>query len=149
MLLGHRCSPAVTEYKVLRPGEAWVAKPRPPAAHGGPVALSTDCGSLWFPSPSRGLSRGLSAFLRKATGRVRSYSTVPPQSKRPLGRGMVGAGSRISLTAPRQGPESPSAPEPASRLQPVFKCPSETAQTGIISAIRAFFPPVHTTRPPL
>lgn len=49
MLLGHRCSPAVTEYKVLRPGEAWVAKPRPPAAHGGPVALSTDsavaCGS--------------------------------------------------------------------------------------------------------
>lgn len=75
MLLGHRCSPAITEYKVLRPGEAWVAKPAPVrGVYGGPVALSTESAVAYGSPVPLAVSPG--AFLLFCLKRLVEFSTT-------------------------------------------------------------------------
>lgn len=96
---------------------------------------------LWSP-PQR------SCFSAQSFRQSSLRLNCSPRNKRPLGRGRMGAGSRISLTALRQAP--PRAPRPQRPLpcpQPVFKCPSGTAQTGIVSEIPAFSPRAHRCLP--
>lgn len=118
--------------------------PRPGRAHGGPVALPSCLGAplapLW--SPPR----------RSCLSAERSRQSFPglncsPRNKRPLGRGRVGAGSRISLIAQRQPPTpAPRASAPASPPSAGFQV--SIRYTGTVSVIPAFSPQC-TPRPPL
>lgn len=91
------------------------------------------------PLPGDSLAAALQPGRRAFRGWLRLGLNFTTPSKHPLGRGGVGGGGGISLTARERGPGEPLGPVgPALPLELVFKCPSGTVQHGIISLVPLF-----------